>query len=314
VVRIDEIDIDEELVRDLLRSQHPDLADLRLRSVDGGWDNRMWRLGEDLAVRLPRTERAPELLAKEWRWLPEVVGRLPLPASRPVRTGEPSARFPKPWNVMTWVPGEPADRAVISRPEHAADRLAAFLSALHRPAPADAPTNPYRGDAPRERVPWDEERIRELADPAIGPDTLAAMRTVWDAGRAAPEWDGPPVWLHSDLHPANVVVVDGTLAGVIDFGDLCAGDPAWDLAAAWMLLPDGAAARFFAAYANPHVTVDRAMIRRARAWAVSRAIVLMEIGRAGERGLPGGKVTWLPAGRATLRRALAWNEADAPVS
>jgi aminoglycoside phosphotransferase (APT) family kinase protein len=109
------------------------------------------------------------------------------------------------------------------------------------------------------------------------------------------------VWLHGDLHPANVVVSGGTLAGVLDFGELCAGDPATDLAAAWVLLPAGTASRFFDAYAM----ADEATIRRARGLAVLRAFVLIGIGQAGEQGLLGGKPTWLPAGWAALERVLA---------
>lgn len=109
------------------------------------------------------------------------------------------------------------------------------------------------------------------------------------------------MWLHGDLHPANVVVSGGTLAGVLDFGELCSGDPATDLAAAWVLLPAGTASRFFDLYAN----ADNAAIRRARGWAVLRAFVLISIGMNGEQGLPGGKPAWLPAGRAALERVLA---------
>ena len=120
-------------------------------------------------------------------------------------------------------------------------------------------------------------------------------------GRRGSRLEGSPLWLHGDLHPANVVVSGGTLSGVIDFGELCAGDPAADLAAAWMLLPSGAAERFFAAYGM----ADAAMIRRARGWAVLHGSSLIAIGRAGEEGLPGGKSTWGPAGRAALDRVLA---------
>jgi aminoglycoside phosphotransferase (APT) family kinase protein len=128
----------------------------------------------------------------------------------------------------------------------------------------------------------------------------AGAERVWKQSVAAPDWPGPPVWLHGDLHPANVVVSGGTLSGVLDFGELCAGDPATDLSAAWLLLPAGAAARFFEAYA----LADEATIQRARGWAVLRALSLIGIGLNGERGLPGGKPTWLPAGRAALERAL----------
>ncbi len=121
------------------------------------------------------------------------------------------------------------------------------------------------------------------------------------------------MWLHGDPHPANVVVADGTLAGVLDFGELCAGDPATDLAAAWLLLPPGAAPRFFGAYAR----ADEAVIRPARGWAVLRALSLIDIGRAGELGLSGGKATWGPAGRArstVCRRTAPPHRADSPLT
>jgi len=123
---------------------------------------------------------------------------------------------------------------------------------------------------------------------------------VWDDAVAAPEWEGPRVWVHGDLHPANVVVTDGTLAGVVDFGDIFAGDPAWDLAAAWVLLPAGGASRFFDSYAQ----ADEAAIRRARGLAAGKSLFLMLMGQNGDRGLPGGKPRWGPAGRSALDRVL----------
>ena len=282
-------------MRALLREQHPDLAELGLRAVDGGWDNQQWRLGDDLAVRLPRTERAPSLLHKEQTWLPRLAGRLPLPTPIPVRIGEPSSRFGHTWTIARWVEGTPADLAPIERPE-SADVLAAFLRALHEPAPPDAPTNATRG-LPLAAIEPADVWFGLIAD---HPQVRTA-RELWDRAVAAPAWTGPPVWLHGDLHPANVVVRDGALAGVIDFGELCGGDPATDLSAAWILLPAGAARRFLDAYGPP----DEATVRRARAWAVLRALHLIGIGKNGRLGRPGGKPTWEPAGYATLERVLA---------
>ncbi|NGN65003.1 aminoglycoside phosphotransferase family protein [Streptomyces sp. A7024] len=291
-----EIEITAGLVHELLREQHPDLAGLAVREVVGGWGNQMWRLGDDLVVRVPRTADAPELLRKEQRWLPVLAPRLPLPVPRPVRIGEPSARFPKPWTVMTWVSGAPLDHSSISRGEHAAGALAGFLKALHVAAPEDAPIMADRGDHPRKCTPGFDHFFD-----AVVPDDLAdGVRAVWDDAVAAPEWEGPPVWVHGDLHPANVVVSDGTLAGVIDFDAIFAGDPAWDLAAAWIVLPDGAAAPFFAAYGQ----ADEGTIRRARGLAALKSLFLMAMGQAGDRGLPGGKPAWGPAGRAALERVL----------
>lgn len=290
------IEITAELVHDLLREQHPDLAELAVREVVGGWDNQQWRLGDELAVRMPRTERGPELQRKECRWLPHLAPRLPLPVPRPVRVGEPSARFPKRWTIMTWVPGDPLDRTSISRGDHAADTLADFLRALHAAAPADAPGVVDRGAHPGAYTEGFDHLLRSVALDGRGD----GARAVWDDAVAAPAWEGPPVLVHGDLHPANVVVSDRTLSGVIDFGDLFAGDPAWDPAAAWVVLPRGGAARFFDAYAR----ADGATIRRARGLAALKSLFLMLMGHNGDRGLPGGKPAWGPAGRAALDRAL----------
>lgn len=292
-----EIDVTADLVRELLQEQHPDLAGLAMCEVAGGWDNQQWRLGDELAVRMPRTERASELQRKERRWLPVVAPRLPLPVPVPVRLGEPSARFPKPWTVMTWVPGEPLDSTSVSRGDHAADALAGFLRALHVEAPAEAPISSDRGAHPGVYADGFDYFFRAVALGGIADD----VRAVWDDAVAASGWEGPPVWAHGDLHPANVIVSDGTLSGVIDFGDMFAGDPAWDLAAAWVILPAGAASRFFEVYAH----AGEATVRRARGLAALKSLILMVIGQNGDRGLPGGKPTWGPAGRAALARVLS---------
>jgi len=293
---MDDAGPDEALVRALLREQHPDLAGMALRGVDGGWDNRMWRLGTDLAVRMPRTPRAPGLLRTEQRWLPLLAPDLPLPVPVPVRVGEPSVLFPQTWTVTRWVAGEPADRAPVSSPR-AAGALAGFLRTLHRTAPGGAPASTDRGGPLQALGSGFEGWLAVIA----GSDAAAGLRRVWEEAVAAPAWQGAPVWLHADLHPANVIVSGGTLSGVIDFGDMCTGDPATDLAAAWLLLPAGAVPRFFGAYAS----ADDAAIRRARGWAVLRALALISVGRRWEQGLPGGKQTWGPAGWAAIERILA---------
>ncbi|MET8506916.1 aminoglycoside phosphotransferase family protein [Streptomyces sp. NPDC004787] len=295
-------EITAELIRALLREQHPDLADRPVRLGARGWDNQVWRLGDELAVRLPwATGSAEELLRKEHAWLPVLAPGLPLPVPVPQRFGEPSDRFPRAWIVTTWVPGEPADRAPVTRGAEAAERLAAFLTALHRPAPAGAPTGRGRGGPLAEVAEGVEQGIAAAAEMALIPDP-DAVRAVFADALAAPEWDGPPHWIHGDLHAANVVTADGALRGVIDFGDLCAGDPACDLAAAWSLLPDGFAAPCLAAY---RPAPDPATLRRARGWAVWRALGGLLVGEAGVRGRPGGKPTWGPPARAALRRLLA---------
>ncbi|UFR01889.1 aminoglycoside phosphotransferase family protein [Streptomyces sp. Go40/10] len=297
-----ETEITADLVRDLLRDHHPDLAGLPLELGARGWDNQLWRLGDDLAVRLPwATPSADALLRKEHEWLPALAPRLPLPVPVPQRLSEPSERFPRPWLVTTWVPGTPADRAPATRAAEAADTLAAFLTALHRPAPDGAPAGRDRGGPLAGHAEGFAQQLASAAGLGLVPDP-GAVRAVWEDAVAAPDWTGPALWLHGDLHPANVLTADGTFCGVIDFGDLFAGDPACDLAAAWLLLPDGAVDRFHEAY---RPAPDPATLRRARGWAVLKALACIHIGEAGVQGRPGGKRTWGPPAHAALRRLTA---------
>ncbi|GGS36669.1 aminoglycoside phosphotransferase family protein [Streptomyces violaceus] len=296
-----EIEITPELIRELLRDQHPDLADRPLRLGARGWDNQLWRLGDDLAVRLPwATGSVDMLLRKEHTWLPVLAPTLPLEVPVPQRLGEPSDRFPHAWIVTTWVQGAPADRAPATRAAESAEALAAFLTALHRPAPEDAPVGRSRGGPLSEHAEGFAHQLATATELGLVADP-EAVRAILDDAVAAPDWTGPAVWLHADLHAANVLTADGTFCGVIDFGDLCAGDPACDLAAAWNLLPDGAADRFFELY---RPAADPATRRRARGWAVARALVCMIIGDSGVHGRPGGKPTWGPPAQAALQRLL----------
>ena len=213
-----EIEITAELVRDLVRDQHPDLADRPVRLGARGWDNQLWRLGDDLAVRLPwATESADALLRKEYSWLPTLAPRLPLPIPVPQRIGKPSERFPRPWLITTWVLGTPADRIPVTRAADAAESLATFLTALHQPAPVGAPAGRDRGGPLADRADQFAKGLTYVIERGLinDPDTV---RAVWHDAVTAPEWTGPALWLHADLHPANVLTADGTFCGVIDFG------------------------------------------------------------------------------------------------
>jgi aminoglycoside phosphotransferase (APT) family kinase protein len=294
-----EIEITAELVQDLVRDQHPDLADRRVRLGARGWDNQLWRLGDDLAVRLPwATGAADALLRKEYAWLPHLAPRLPLPVPVPQRLGEPSERFPRPWLITTWVPGTPADRTPITRASDAAESLAAFLTALHQPAPSDAPAGRFRGGPLADLAEGFAKGLSSATERGLikDPDAISA---VWHDAVTAPRWTGPALWLHGDLHPANVLTADGALCGVIDFGDLCAGDPAYDLSAEWLLLPQDTTDHFYTAY---QPIPDAATMRRARGWAMARAVSGILIGD--DRG-PGGKPTWGPPAYAALQRLIA---------
>jgi aminoglycoside phosphotransferase (APT) family kinase protein len=285
-----ELDIDEPLVRSLLAEQHPDLADLPLVELDAGWDNTLWRVGPELLVRLPRRAVAAALTIHEQRWLPTFAASLPLPVPVPIRIGRPSDRYPWAWSVVPWFDGTPGDRVATIASVTVAEQLGGFLRALHRPAPADAPRNPYRGVPLVERRDAFDARLRELADEIDAP----SVRTVWERACAAPRWTGEPTWLHGDLHPANLLFVAGTLSAVIDFGDVCAGDPASDLAAAWMLLPADAMPAFARSYGG----IDAHLETRARGWTVLLGLMLLAIGLD-------DRPTYAPIGRRALARAIA---------
>ena len=291
-----EVEVSADLVRRLLADQHPDLARLPVEFLANGWDNELYRVGDGLIARLPRRALGARIIKNEQRWLPGLAPTLPLPIPYPERTGVPAHGYPYSWSVVPYLPGVPAAQASSLDPAGAASLDAAqaaaavggFLGTLHVPAPADAPANPVRG------VPLAERAGSFAANLALltGQVDRDAVLRVWDAALAAPGYDGPPVWLHGDLHPANILVNDGQVSGVIDFGDITAGDPASDLAVAWMLLPLGCHDRFWSAYraaGGAGGRVDDALRTRARGWALNFAIVflahsednpvLLEVGR-----------------------------------
>lgn len=262
-----EIEITVELVRALLEEQQPHLAELPLERFASGWDNDIFRLGDDLTVRLPRRLMAAVLVLHEQRWLPELAPHLPLPVPRPVAVGGPSEAlaYPYAWTVGPWFPGVPLHHAPPDDLTATAEALGAFLAAMHQPAPADAPANPYRGVPLAERAERFEIGLRDLADGIVD---KAAARRLWDELVATPPHTGPALWLHGDVHPLNLLVHDGRLSAVIDFGDITAGDRASDLAGAWTFL-DRADRAVLRAAAGAHTPVDDATWARARGWALA---------------------------------------------
>jgi len=256
------------LARALLSAQHPDLARLPIVHVEHGWDNVMFRLGERLALRIPRRREGALLILKEQRWLGEVAQGLPLPAPVPVRAGKPGEGYPWSWSVVPWFEGEPAD---LARPgPGSGEALAEFMRALHRPAPPEAPPNPWRGVPLANRADAFEARFGAAASAA--PECALVLRRLWTAALEAPA-GGVRLWLHGDPHARNVLVRDQALAAVIDWGDLAAGDPASDLAAVWMLLPD----RAERAAAMETYGGDEALWARARGWAAMMSVLLLPI-------------------------------------
>ena len=266
-----EVDLDEALVRRLLRGQHPDLAELAVEPAGSGWDNVMFRLGDELCVRLPRRALAAPLIEFEQRWLPELARRLPIPVPAPLRVGVATADFPWRWSVCPWLVGHRAAGAAMADPSHVASALGAFVAALHTDAPADAPENPYRGVPLVERDEVTRERIEQLGALIDGP----AVREQWAAAVAVPRWHGPPQWIHGDLHPGNILLEEGgrILAGVIDFGDITSGDPATDIAVAWMLFGPDDRVRFRESAGIDKV--DDSAWARGKGWAIALALAYL---------------------------------------
>jgi aminoglycoside phosphotransferase (APT) family kinase protein len=266
-----EVDIDAALVRALLTAQHRDLAALDIEHVDAGWDNAMFRLGETLSVRLPRRLVAAGLIEHEQRWLPTLARYLPLPVPAPVRVGRPGEGYPWSWSVLPWLDGGPAD---LDEPgDDQGEVLGRFLKALHgRPLPPDAPENPVRGVPLLQRQAMIEERMARAS--AHGGVVSPRVRQIWAEGLAAP-MDTPPVWLHGDLHAKNVLTLNGRISAVVDWGDMCGGDPATDLASIWVLLASPAARReAMAAYGG----ACESTWARAEGWATAFGVMLLDAG------------------------------------
>jgi aminoglycoside phosphotransferase (APT) family kinase protein len=262
-----EVAIDERLIAALLRGQHPDLADRPLRIVAHGWDNVLARLGDELVVRVPRRRLAARLIEHEQRWLPRLAPRLPLPIPVPLRVGVPGEGFPWAWSICPWFAGDNAASVPLGDPDAAAATLARLLGALNQPAPANAPVNPFRGVALAAR----DATVRQYLDVVGSAVDQRAVWRRWDDARALPIYEGSPLWLHGDLHPANLIVRDGALAAVLDFGDLTAGDPATDYAIAWMLFDPDVRVRFRAALGG----VDTVGWRRAAGNALAHGLACL---------------------------------------
>ena len=259
--------VDEVLVRRLLTEQHPELASLPLTDAVVGWDNVTYRLGPELAVRLPRRLMSAPLIEREQRWLPELAPWLPLPIPAPIRVGRPGAGYPWSWSVCPWLAGAPAATSPPRDPQQAAEALGEFLRALHLAAPPDAPANPFRGVPLSARDDAMHARIVQLAHEL----DIDAVLGLWSEVLAVPAWRGPQLWLHGDLHPANVLVHQGRISAVIDFGDITSGDPATDLSVGWMMFDHRARVTLREAVGD----VDDDTWARARGWALALAVAIL---------------------------------------
>lgn len=264
------VDIDVHLVRRLIADQFPQWSHLEVVPVEpGGWDNRTFRLGDRLSVRLPSAAAYADQVAKEQRWLPRLAPHLPLPIPDPVAEGKPGSGYPWPWSVLRWIDGEVATDLDPVELVCLADDLAGFLAALQAidlgGGPPPGKHNCFRGGCVSS---YDAETRRALDRLAGRIDTAGASR-VWEAALESGE-RGPPVWIHGDVSAENLLVADGRLCAVIDFGCAAVGDPACDLTIAWTLFAGTSREIFRQRLALPDGTWVRA-----RGWALWKGLITL---------------------------------------
>jgi aminoglycoside phosphotransferase (APT) family kinase protein len=265
-----EADIDVALVRRLVAAQFPDWAAAALAPVpSAGTDNALFRLGDDLVVRLPRIRGATGQAALEQEWLPRLAPLLPLSIPVPLVLGAPAEGYPWPWAVYQWLEGETPTVDRLVDPVGAAAALGAFVTAMQRiPAgawPSPAPQSPRGGS-----LTTRDAAVREAIAALSGVFPAAELTAAWEDALRAPAWDGPPTWLHGDLHATNLLARDGRLCAVIDFGCAGVGDPACDLMAAWTFLSGSTRAAFRAAAPG-----DDAAWAPGRGWALSMGLIAL---------------------------------------
>ncbi|MBB4765211.1 aminoglycoside phosphotransferase family protein [Amorphoplanes digitatis] len=267
----DEVDIDASLVARLLAGQFPEWAGRPVRLVAAsGTDNVTFRVGADLAVRLPRTGRTQGQVEKDLAWLPYLAPKLPLAVPEPLAVGSPNEEFPFSWGVYRWLDGATFRRDRLADPAAAARELAGFVNCLREipasgaPRPPDDPFSRGTPLAPRDGL------FRAAVEELRGEFDAELVLAAWEASLAAGAWDGPPRWIHGDLMSGNVLVADGRLAAVIDFGTACAADPAGDLLAAWYLF-SGDSRRAF----RDALEIDEHAWARARGWTLSLTMIAL---------------------------------------
>jgi aminoglycoside phosphotransferase (APT) family kinase protein len=264
----DELETDEALVRRLLAAQFPQWAELPIEALPaGGTDNAIYRLGDQLSMRLPRRAgwTGTGSLDKEFEWLPKLAPLLPLPVPTPVARGVAGEGYPHQWSVFAWLPGKDAASAPLDLPRAAVD-LAELLAALWRVDPAGGPPAGGRGGSLRPRDEETRAGIAALGDAIDG----AVVTAAWEAALAAPEWDREPVWIHGDLDARNLLVEHGRITGVLDWGATCVGDPATDVKVAWAVL-DAETRPVF----RELLEIDDATWARGRGWALSQALIAL---------------------------------------
>ena len=262
------IDVDETMVRRLLESQVPDLAGVPLRRVvTAGVNNTIYRLGDDLTVRLPQTAWCADHIRKEQQWLPKFGSNLSLSIPTLVSAGVPGDGFPWHWSIYSWLDGDEAVRTPPTDEHATARQLATFIRELQQATIAGGPPSGEHSGMRGMPLIVRDSVVRGALDNIVSFDVKAAT-AAWEAAVAVPDWQGPPVWLHGDLHPGNILVHEGALSGVIDWEMLSVGDPALDLSGAWMLLTEAGRETFRNA-----LDMDDDTWARGRGWALCIGVI-----------------------------------------
>ncbi|MDP3489539.1 MAG: aminoglycoside phosphotransferase family protein [Phenylobacterium sp.] len=264
------VKVDEATVAALVADQFPQWAGLPVARVrPGGWDNRTFRLGPDLLARLPAADHYVAQVEKEQRWLPRLAAGLPLPIPAPLALGAAGRGYPFPWSICAWIEGQTVAAAEGLDHVTLAQDLADFLLALHAidtsGGPAAGAHNFHRGGDPAVYDGQTRAAVEALGDQIDGGAALA----LWESALAT-RWERPPVWIHGDVAPGNLLVRDGRLAAVIDFGTCGVGDPACDLAFAWTFLSEAAGEVF-----RQRLGLDDGCWLRGQAWALWKALIVV---------------------------------------
>ena len=260
-----EVHIDAALVGRLISEQFPQWAGLPIREIRStGTVNAIYRLGDHLCARLPRVEEWAQDLEKEWRWLPKLAPQLPLRVPEAVGKGQPTGFFPFPWAVYGWIDGWPYSDERVDDEQQAARDLARFVAELRRIDPTGAP----RGGRPPLREL--DAVTRAAIEASRGVVDGDAATAAWERALEAPAWRGTPVWIHADLLRPNVLVCDGQLRAVIDFGGAGVGDPAADVIAAWSVFGRTGRRTF-----RDALEVDDGTWNRARGFALHQATLII---------------------------------------